>query len=168
MNENNVKIGSWEVPKYKATSNYTHSSDEIMAEIRSCEVILGDIRDNRLHKLRQEAVAEIVRLFRVFPRRYYKVWFTRVLHPKEEESYAEWCDVKVFYELERNEYHKVMVESYVKMVFLDEGIVTVRTTRNDDVHLAVIDNPENVLSFMMRAHPADFLNHHPGNGDIYY
>ena len=168
MSENSVKIGLWESPKYMASSTYTRSSEEIIAEIRSCEVILEDIRGNRLHKLRQEAVAEIVRLFRIFPRRYYQVWFIRVLHPKEEELYAEWCDVKVQYELERNEYHKVIVESYIKKVFLDEGIITVRTTRNDDVHLAVIENPENVLSFMKRARPADFHNGSPGNGMIYY
>lgn len=168
MYENNVKIGSWETPRYAASDSFSHSSEEIVAEIRSCEVIMEDIRSNRLHKLRKEAVAEIVRLFQIFPRRHYKVWFGMVYPPQLEEGYAEFCDVKVQYELERNEYHKVIVESYIKAVSLDEGIVTVRTTRNDDVHLAVIENPENVLSFMMRAQPADFLNHHPGNGDIYY
>ena len=169
MSEQRIRIGSWESPKYAPSEAFSHSPEEMIAGIKSCEEILNDIRRNRLHNLRREAVAEIVSLFSAFPSRSYKVWFSSVYPPSLEEGYAEWCDVKVFYELEGNPYHKIFVESYIKVVYLDDsGIITIRTTRNDDVHLAVVENPENVLSFMMRARRADFLHGYPVNGDIYY
>lgn len=169
MSEQNIRIGSWESPMYNASETFSHSPEEIIAQVKSCEEVLGDVRRNRLHNLRKEAVAHIVGLFAAFPKRSYRVWFSSVYPPSLAEGYAEWCDVKVLFELERTTYHKILVESYIKAVFLDdEGIITIRTTRNDDVHLAVVEDPENVLSFMMRARRADFLHGYPVNGDIYY
>ena len=166
MSEQRICIGSWESPKYTPSETVSHSPEEIIAGIKSCEEILNDVRRNSLHNLRKEAVAEIVSLFSAFPSRSYKVWFSSIYPPSLEEGYAEWCDVKVLYELERNPFHKILVESYIKDVYLDDsGIITVRTTRNDEVHLAVVENPENVLSYILRAEP---FGRNSTNGKIYY
>ena len=116
---------------------------------------MEDIRKNRLHKLREEAVAEIIRLFSSHPYRFYTVGFAGDLPSNENECYAECFGAKVIYCLERHYYQEsVIVESTITKVFLDDsGIITIRTTRNDDVHLAVVENPENVLYFLLRAKP---------------